>query len=103
VQIIEDKVRKEITGINIHKAFGPDKIHPEMLKELIHHVTKLLTFILNKSLNYGYFPDNWKKANILPIFKKGVKDIAANYRPISLTSIVCKLMESILKEKIMAS
>jgi len=71
-----------------------------MLKKLINHVTKPLTFILNKSLNDGYLPDDWKKANVSPIFKKGAKDVAANYRPISLTSIVCPLMESILKEKI---
>ena len=101
LQITEDMVRKEIIGICIHKAFGPDEIHPSMLKELIDHVTGPLTFIFNKTISDGCLPDDWKKASVSPIYKKGAKYIPANYRPISLTSIVCKLMESILKKSIM--
>ena len=59
-----------------------------------------LAIIFAKSLAEGKVPDDWKSANISPIFKKGSKASAGNYRPVSLTSIVCKLMESILKDAI---
>ena len=49
----------------------------------------------------GYVPDDWRTANITPIFKKGSKSYVGNYRPVSLTSVICKLMESILKDAIM--
>ena len=103
LHISEDMVRKEITEINIHKAFGPDEIHPRMLKELVDHVSGPLILILNKTMTDGCLPDDCKKACVSPIYKKGAKDIASNYRPISLTSIVCKLMESILKKNIMGN
>ena len=48
------------------------------------------------SLNSGVVPDDWKTANIFPLFKKGDKNNVENYRPISLTSIACKLLEHIV-------
>ena len=45
-------------------------------------------------------PDDWKRAIVSPIFKKGARNRAENYRPVSLTSILCKLMESFVKEVI---
>ena len=49
----------------------------------------------------GDVPGDWKHANVTPIFKKGTKGDPANYRPVSLTSIPCKIFESILKDRIM--
>ena len=48
----------------------------------------------------GYVPIDWKQANVTPIFKKGSKSEVGNYRPVSLTSVVCKLMESLIKDAI---
>ena len=56
---------------------------------------------MNKTLNDGNLPRDWKMAHVSPIFKKGAKNIAENYRPVSLTSIVCKIMERIIKSQIM--
>ena len=54
--------------------------------------------IFQRSLNEGFVPSDWKLANVTPIFKKGFKFEPGNYRPVSLTSILCKVMESILRD-----
>ena len=59
-----------------------------------------LAIIYTKSLEEGVVPEDWKCANITPIFKKGSKASAGNYRPVSLTSVLCKVMESILRDAI---
>ena len=56
--------------------------------------------IFQASLDSGQVPLDWRKAKVVPIFKKGSKGDAGNYRPVSLTSTVCKLLESILREKV---
>ena len=56
--------------------------------------------LFNQSLNEGVVPDSWKTANVVPVFKKGDRSIASNYRPISLTSLVGKLLETIIAKKI---
>ena len=57
-----------------------------------------MAIIFEKPMQCGILPRDWKSAHVSSIFKKGSRNIAENYRPISLTSIVCKLMESIVKE-----
>jgi len=58
--------------------------------------------IFQKSLDDGVLPKEWKRSNITPIFKKGKKSLAENYRPINLVSVPCKIMESLLKDRIMS-
>ena len=65
-----DIVKKEIIFININKAVGPDEIHPRMVKELVDYITTLLFIIMKKSLITGNLPDDWKLADVSPIFKK---------------------------------
>ena len=95
------KVRKEISALKSNKAIGPDEIHPDMLKQLIDYVTVPIFIIMSKSLNDGIVPKEWKLAHVSPIYKKGARNIAENYRPISLTSIVCRMMEKIMKNQLM--
>ena len=59
-----------------------------------------LTVLFKKSLAEGVVPEDWKRANVSPIYKKGNKNIAENYRPVSLTSQCSKLMESIIRDEI---
>ena len=68
--------------------------------ETVDIISNPLSIIFQKSIADGVIPMDWKRANVTPIFKKGVKDIAGNYRPISLTSQVCKLLERIICNKI---
>ena len=61
--------------------------------ELVDLVCKPLALLLNKTMDKGCIPQDWKIAYVSPIFKKGVRNKAENYRPIDLTSVMCKLME----------
>ena len=54
-----------------HKAPGPDNISPKILKELAHSIAPILTTIFRKSLETGVVPEDWKCANVSPIYKKG--------------------------------
>ena len=58
--------------------------------------------IFKNSIQCGEIPDDWKEAVVSAIFKKGERKKANNYRPVSLTSIVCKLMESIVWDDIIS-
>ena len=98
-RITEEMVMKEINELDENKSIGPDEIHAKMLKELKEYIVTPLTAIMNKSLKQGSLPLDWKLAHITPIFKKGAKNLAINYRPVSLTSIVCKLMERVIKKQ----
>ena len=80
---------------------GPDSIHPRLLHELKDIVASPLANIFNVSLSSAAIPSQWRQANVSPTFKKGDKKLPENYRPGSLTSIPCKLLERILKDKIM--
>ena len=93
-----EMVRKEILSLNINKSCGPDEINPRMLTERVDFIASPLALLMNKTLEYGSLPQDWKIAFVSPIYKKGARNVAENYRPISLTSVVCKLMEKFIKD-----
>ena len=100
LEITEESVRKEIMSLNINKSCGPDEINPLLLIKLVDFVTSPLTSIMNSSMDCGVLPQDWKNAFVSPIYKKGARNLAENYRPISLTSIPCKLMEKVVKDAV---
>ena len=73
-------------------------MHPRVLSELRTVLVSPLLVIFQTSVRTGSLPAAWKDANISAIHKKGNKHIAGNYRPVSLTSIVCKLLESFVRD-----
>ena len=75
------------------KSVGLDGVHPRLLKELSNHLCKPLARLFNNSLAVGELPKEWKQGRISAIFKKGNRKKPGNYRPVSLTSIICKCME----------
>uniref|UniRef100_K7F1Q8 Reverse transcriptase domain-containing protein n=1 Tax=Pelodiscus sinensis TaxID=13735 RepID=K7F1Q8_PELSI len=97
----KEQVRNYLEKLNVHKSMGPDLMHPRVLKELANVIEEPLAIIFEKSWRSGEIPDDWKKANVVPIFKKGKKDDPGNYRPVSLTSVPGKIMEGIIKESIL--
>ena len=98
--VSRDDVIKQLDKLKPQKSPGPDSIYPRVLKECKEIISGPLADLFNESLSTGLVPDEWKVANVVPIFKKGDKSLASNYRPISLTSVVGKLLESIIAENI---
>ncbi|KAK4830657.1 hypothetical protein QYF61_012537 [Mycteria americana] len=81
--------------LDTHRPMGPDGIHPRVLRELAEVLTKPLSIIYQQSWLTGEVPADWRLANVTPIYKKGQKEDPGNYRPVSLTSVLGKLMEQI--------
>jgi hypothetical protein len=86
LNISEEGVRKLLKNIKVHKA--------TVLHDFADKLSPILRCMFQLSLDSGTIPNDWRTASIVPVFKKGDKHLAANYRPISLTSITCKLMET---------
>ena len=72
------------------------KIPAVLLKTCAEEISKMLTFIFQQALDQSTVPDDWKIALVSPVFKKGKRSGPENYRPISLTSICCKINEHII-------
>ena len=94
-------VKKLLSSLNPNKAAGPDRISSRVLKELAYKLYRPLTTLFQNSLNSGLVPNQWKSALVTPIFKKGDKHNPANYRPVSLTSICCKVLEHIVAKALL--
>ncbi|CAM5111572.1 unnamed protein product [Natator depressus] len=97
----KEVVRDYLEKLDVHKSMGPDALHPRVLKELANVIAEPLAIIFENSWRSGEVPDDWKKANVVPIFKKGKKEDPGNCRPVSLTSVPGKIMEQVLKESIL--
>ena len=98
--ITEECVLKKLEKLNVSKSPGPDGLHPRVLREMASVLAKPMSIIYSNSLATGIVPSIWKKANVSAVLKKGARKLPSNYRPISLTCIACKVMESILRDQI---
>ena len=101
IQISPEATKDKLDNLRTTSAPGPDKLFPRLLKDLSNVIMLPLAMIYNASFQEGLVPQDWRIANVTPIFKKGSKSDAGNYRPVSLTSVICKVMESILKDALM--
>ena len=101
IVINNDKVLDILKKLKPGKSQGPDGLHPKVLREIGPSIAPALTTIFRASIEEGTLPEDWLLANVSPIFKKGNKHVAGNYRPVSLTCIVCKMFESLIRVEIM--
>ena len=100
ISITKEELLCKLDKINVGKSLGPDDIHPKLLYELRHELLEPLTKLFNLTIATGIIPQDWRDANVSPIFKKGSRAQANNYRPVSLTSIIGKIMECFIKDNI---
>ena len=94
-------VTKLLKDLKVFKASGPDSIPNFILHTASVEIAPILTRIFQTSLDTGEVPTDWRDALVVPIFKKGDKQLASNYRPVSLTSVTCKVLEHIMYTNIM--
>lgn len=100
ISVSQPGVLKLLQNLNPRKATGPDNIPARLLHTVAEEISPALTLLFNKSLHSSELPSAWRHAHVHPIFKKGDRSNAANYRPISLTSICGKMLEHIIRSSI---
>ncbi|BHF76599.1 hypothetical protein SprV_0501969800 [Sparganum proliferum] len=101
VQFTEGMILTELQRLKESKSPGPDEIPAKILKELAGELAKPLAMLFHTSFETGYLPSDWKSAWITPLYKGGSRVSANNHRPVSLTSICCKIMEKLTKQQVM--
>ena len=101
INVTTEGVEKLLKDLQPQKAPGPDGITPRILKLCATSIAPILQCIFQKSLDTGVLPSDWLHANVVPIFKGGDSSLPSNYRPVSLTSVACKLLEHIICHTVM--
>lgn len=100
VQFSTEVIERKLKKLKVTKSAGPDGFHPRVLCELSSSIKLPLSIIFTKSYMESRLPTEWKFAHITPIHKKGSKVVPGNYRPVSLTSVIGKLMESVIRDSL---
>ena len=87
---------KRLHNLRTNNNAGPGSIHPRLLKEISNKLIKPMALLFKKSLQEALIPQQWEKSHVSPIFKNGHRMQPNNYCPVSLMSVVCKLLEKIM-------
>jgi len=82
------------------KAAGADELVPRFLSKIKHQLARPLTMLFSDIIKSGQVPADWKEVNVVPVFKGGCRNIATNYKPVSLTSQLSKVFETIVRDQV---
>ena len=93
-------ILESISNLKTSVSRTPDEIPALFIKNTAFNLLTPLFILFNYSLSTNQIPEIWKRAIVIPIYKKGKLNIASNYRPISLTSVVCRLLERIIHKQL---
>ena len=94
------QVYQLLTSLLSNKATGVDKISSKIIKIASPAIADSLTHIFNQAVTLSSFPDEWKTARVVPLYKNGQRNLAGNYRPISVLPVISKIMEKILYDQL---
>ena len=94
------QVYQLLTGLSSNKATGIDKISSKIIKIAFPAIADSLTHIFNQAVTLSSFPDEWKTARVVPLYKNGQRNLAGNYKPISVLPVISKIMEKILYDQL---
>ena len=100
IMLNEDIIIEAIHELSPNSAAGPDSIPSSLLVNCATELAPVLLLIFSHSLSHGVIPKSWKRAAIIPIYKSGDKTVPSNYRLISLTSVICKVLERIIRKQV---
>ena len=89
-------IRRRVRALGKNKSVGPDRISGDILKLGGEAMVSYLARLLDTTMNNGSLPEDWKRATVIPVHKGGDRSLVANYRPVSLTSVVCKQLEHVI-------
>ena len=98
-QVSIQEINNILNSLDGKKATGPDGVSGWILKECRDELKDKLHSIICTSINHGTVLQDWKRADIVPLFKGENAENPSNYRPVSLTSVVAKICEKIIKDK----
>ena len=93
-------IHKLLSDLDVNKASGCDNIPNRILRECAEELAPAIASIFQQSIDTGNLPSDWRKANVSPIYKKGSRHEASNYRPVSLTSVCCKTLEHVISRHV---
>ena len=99
--ICQEKIEEKLTQLNTAKSPSPDCLHPRVLYETHAVIAYPLYLLYSKSLQISVLPADWKLAKVTTIYTKGQRADRSNYRPVSLTSVCCKILESLIRDHVM--
>ena len=88
----------KVKDLKVDKAMGPDGLCPRILHETREQVAEPIKMLFDKILTQRQLPSDWKDAIVVPIFKKRRRDMTQNYRPVSLTCVICKILEKFIRD-----
>ena len=100
--VTEWEVYTALLKIRTKKSCGPDGLHPRYIKDIALHIAQPLAYLINKSFSSGNVPKEMKTARVTPLFKRGNREQATNYRPISILPVFAKIFEGLMYERLMA-